>query len=330
MSRRDEIPDPLARRFGPFEDVRRLAADASVRSFHRVRRPGGATAVLLEDRDGGRAAIERMIAAQRLLAGLGVPVPALIDADPGMAAVLLEDFGDRLLADAAREIPRPRLLSAYRNAARIAARIAVDGTPLVSGEHPLAERPLGRARLRDELEFFVVHDVKGRRGVEDTALLARLGESLDGIADELGRHGSRLAHRDFHARNILLLDGDRLGVVDFQDTLLAPPLYDLASLVFDPYVDTDPELRREAAEGYRRVAGLAEDPLEDPLFPWVAAQRLLKALGTYAHQVFHRGNDRFAPAAERAERSAFLVAGRIPGETGRALRRSMAELGFPG
>jgi hypothetical protein len=44
------------------------------------------------------------------------------------------------------------------------------------------------------------------------------------------------AHRDYHSRN-LLLDGENLGIVDFQDACIAPLTYDLASLLRDCYID---------------------------------------------------------------------------------------------
>ena len=324
----EELRRRLGERFGPFLGMARLAPDASTRLFHRVHRGDGTLAVLLTDPSGGRSAIERLVEAQRLLSAIGVPVPALLDAEPALASVLLEDFGDLLLADAVDGMPRDRLLSAYRDAARIAARIATRGTPLVGAGHPLADRPLARRRLRQELQFFVVRDVVRRRGPNDEALLGRLGRALDRIAEELGRHQPELAHRDFHARNMLLAQGDRLGVVDFQDTLLAPPLYDLASLLFDPYVEMDEELRCEVAAAYASEAGLTDDPLGDPRLPWVAMQRLLKALGTYAFQLVERENDRFAPAVERAERSAVATCGKIQGDFGHELHDLLVRLDF--
>ena len=44
-------------------------------------------------------------------------------------------------------------------------------------------------------------------------------------------------HRDYHARNLMLLNNDRLGVIDFQDAVLGPVSYDLVSLLRDCYID---------------------------------------------------------------------------------------------
>ena len=43
-------------------------------------------------------------------------------------------------------------------------------------------------------------------------------------------------HRDYHCRNLLFSDNS-IGIVDFQDALIGPAFYDLASLLFDCYHD---------------------------------------------------------------------------------------------
>src|SRR4030095_5077750 len=45
-------------------------------------------------------------------------------------------------------------------------------------------------------------------------------------------------HRDYHSRN-LMVDGSRIGIIDFQDALMGPATYDLASLLKDAYIELD-------------------------------------------------------------------------------------------
>jgi N-acetylmuramate 1-kinase len=90
-------------------------------------------------------------------------------------------------------------------------------------------------------------------------------------------------HRDWHCRNLLLRADGSLGVVDFQDALLGPAAYDLASLLRDCYYTFD-----EAEIARWRDAFLARTPLPiDPArFPrqldLTAVQRQLKAVGIFA------------------------------------------------
>ena len=59
-----------------------------------------------------------------------------------------------------------------------------------------------------------------------------------------------LMHRDYQSRNLMLADTDRLVVIDYQGARPGPPEYDLASLLFDPYVDLPPSLRNRLVSFY--------------------------------------------------------------------------------
>ena len=326
----EAIADKLRGRFAPVAEVEPLAADASTRRFYRLRRPHGATVVALVDPDGGPPALSRMILAADLLASIGVPVPRILDRDESIPALLLEDVGHRLLAVALPELPPETAREAWREAGRIAARIATAGTRLVGPDHPLAQPVLGYDKLRAELAFFTVHDVVARRGIEDRGLLAELSAMLDRLADRCAAPARALAHRDFHARNLLLREDGGLGVVDFQDVLLAPPGYDLASLVHDPYVDLPPELAEAAVDGWREEAGEgAPDPREDEAWPFVVLQRMLKAIGTYAFQATRMDRPWFARHVPVAERRAVDAARRLPDADRRDVLAILEKLGFP-
>ncbi len=318
----------IAARFGPVREVVPLQPDASVRRFYRVTRARGKARVALVDHDGGPAALERMSAARTLLAAVGVRVPKIEDRDDTIPALLFEDFGDVLLADALPSMTRAQRVAAYAEAGRMAGRIARLGTSKVTGDHALAAPRLERPRLRWELALFATQDVAGRREVTDTGLFRDLAELSDRICAAITAAPARLAHRDFHARNLMVLEGGQLGVLDFQDTLFAPPYYDLASLVRDPYVEPGHELAVAAAHAFAENARLSIDPLEDPLFSWVALQRDLKALGTYAFQARWRKRTRFLEYVPPAERMALVAVEKLPDDLRTTARFILTRLGF--
>jgi aminoglycoside/choline kinase family phosphotransferase len=324
----DDFAARLAARFGPVREVVPLAPDASVRRFFRLTRARGNARIALVDRDGGPAALERMTAARALLAAVGVRVPKIEDRDDTIPALLFEDFGDLLLADALPSMTRAQRVAAYAEAGRMAGRIARLGTAKVTGDHALAAPRLERPRLRWELALFATQDVAGRRGVTDTGLFRDLAELSDRICAAITAAPPRLAHRDYHARNLMVLEGGQLGVLDFQDTLFAPPYYDLASLVRDPYVEPERELAVAAAHAFAENARLSIDPLEDPLFSWVALQRDLKALGTYAFQARWRKRTRFLEYVPPAERMALVAVERLPDDVRTTARVILTRLGF--
>jgi Ser/Thr protein kinase RdoA (MazF antagonist) len=96
---------------------------------------------------------------------------------------------------------------------------------------------------------------KGRAILERTAALLR--EQTDAFGQGEDRFG--LIHCDMRPAN-LLVDGDRLGVIDFDDCGFSWYAYDFAAAVsfleHEPYL---PELMAAWVEGYRRQAPLPEE-----------------------------------------------------------------------
>jgi hypothetical protein len=316
----------LEQRLGPIASLEPLAADASVRDFFRVRREDGASAVAMVDPVGGPSAMRRMIAAAERLGSLGVRVPEILEQDSEAAVLLMEDLGDRLLAD---ELPRRSpgdQAGLYREAGRLAGRIAA--APLPGPDDPLGQPQLGRERLRSELAFFVVHDVFRRRGREDPSTLRTLGRTLDTLVESCCREPLRLAHRDFHGRNLLVLGDDSLGVLDFQDLLPAPAHYDLASLLWDPYVELPPAAVDAACTGYGQALGAAAVDLGTPGLVRVALQRVLKAIGTYARQSLDLGRSRFEASIPPAEARLRDLLARLPDEESGPLREALSAAGL--
>ena len=48
-------------------------------------------------------------------------------------------------------------------------------------------------------------------------------------------------HRDYHSRNLMVLENNDLGILDFQDAVLGPMTYDLVSLLKDAYIELEEE-----------------------------------------------------------------------------------------
>lgn len=116
----------------------------------------------------------------------------------------------------------------------------------------------------------------------DQATLDRLRQNpaLDAIAAELAALPRVLVHRDFQSQNVMIRKGDAY-FIDFQGLRPGLAQYDLASLIYDPYVTLTSEQRGELLDYY-----IARQPGTDPaefrcIFDLCAMQRLMQALGAY-------------------------------------------------
>ena len=100
---------------------------------------------------------------------------------------------------------------------------------------------------------------------------------LEGVAEVLEREPKALVHRDFQSTNVLW-KGDQLAFIDFQGMRLGPAAYDLASLVYDPYVTFTDQQRRALVALYAKLCGRPEIEM---VLPYAAVQRLSQCLGAY-------------------------------------------------
>jgi aminoglycoside/choline kinase family phosphotransferase len=292
------VPDPgldrglaLARKaLGPAATLTEVAGDASTRRFYRAA-AGRSTAILVAH--GEPLAPEApLFTNHRILAAIGAPVPRLIDRDAAAGLVLVEDFGDLTL--------QGHLASAGAGVAPPFYRQASDLIALFQGRAPAVMRPddfaarnaLDRERFLFELDHFHRHFIRGLRGLTPTAseeaLMRRFYDDLAGACDRLPRV---FCHRDFQSRN-LMVAGDRLGLVDFQDARMGPYTYDAASLLRDSSLDLDRGLVREMLDRLARsiAAPLGIGPEEFGRdFDLMALERNIKDLGTFGYMATARG-----------------------------------------
>ena len=286
----DELRDWLAATGHPVAALSPLAGDISPRRYSRLTLATGTTAILATYPDEVRATCPRFLETTALLEGAGLRVPKVLAADCERGAMLLEDLGPLTLADWALATGRPwnELLPYYADALTQAQRIAALPPERVAELSPPLDRELLEKELRQTWDLFLAP--RGLTG-GDVAETAALEELLAELCARLAADPAVPCHRDFMARNLMpLADADgrpRVGVLDHQDLRLGPPAYDLASLLNDTLF---PTAEVEAAF----LAELAAEPEARLRYHRAAAQRTLKAVGTYA-AFARRGATRHLP-----------------------------------
>jgi N-acetylmuramate 1-kinase len=126
--------------------------------------------------------------------------------------------------------------------------------------------------------------------IED-AKLAPLATSraLDEIAESLGKLPRVLVHRDFQSQNIIVRNG-QAHLIDFQGMRPGLAQYDLASLLYDPYVDLSEAERGELLGHY--CGGKVTDEFRE-ILRLCAMQRLMQALGAYGFLGLVKGHKHF-------------------------------------
>lgn len=280
-----------------------LLGDASSRAYFRVRLSGQTFIAMLLPEVGPSSIAEEItktsrpitelpfIDVQRLLHEHGVRVPKLEGYSEPDGVLLLEDLGAMLLLDVANGASGENLASLYRTAITELAHIATIPTKPTSSSIAFSrafDRDLYNWEFLHFVEYGMDHRLKNPPGGADREALLR---ALGRITDEYLTWEKVLTHRDYHSRNLMVLksdDGPRMGVIDFQDALLGPAYYDLASLLRDSYIALPPQLQQSLVEEYRlRLKDLsspAADVGKDEFlrsFHLMGLHRNLKAAGRF-------------------------------------------------
>ncbi|MBS0658070.1 MAG: phosphotransferase [Verrucomicrobia bacterium] len=222
----------------------------------------------------------------------GVRVPRVFFHDPEQRLMALEDLGTTDLWSVREdpwEIRRLHYQSALEAVHAIHQLTAEDaerhGLPL--------EVAFDEALYRWEQDYFFDHCLGAalRERLDAGAVTELRGLPVWGeIANELAGYPRRLVHRDFQSQNILLHHG-RAMLIDFQGLRAGLPEYDLASLLYDPYVQLTGSERAELLDFYTTLTPVV--PITARRFTLCALQRLVQALGAYGFLGLQRGKPAF-------------------------------------
>jgi len=298
-----------------------LAGDASNRRYYRLtlaEAPVGSLILMqLADPEGFKASEEAVSGSSQdvaelpflnvltFLRSLDVAVPTSYYFDEPAGLVYLEDFGDLTLAEACAAANQVRLEQLYGQAIDTLVQIHLRATLSEQSSCLAFGRAFDVPLLMWEFEHFLEYGVGARQGrpLGDVEL-RQIREIFLTIAEYLVAQPRVFTHRDYHSRN-LMVDGKRLGVIDFQDALLGPATYDLASLLRDSYIALPEHLIDQMIDRYiegmcagvgrakQRELLLNDQVAFRRLFDYTSIQRNLKAAGRFVYIDRVKQNSKF-------------------------------------
>ncbi len=278
--------------------VERLHGDASNRAYFRVTRRQSPSLVLAVHPEPFDASTLRQLVVGELFDRLAIPIPATCGHAGDLGVLALEDLGPDTLQDwqdIAERDPAPL----YREATDFIVRLQQTSSPGREPAPPPFDIAFDHATLTRELTFFRTEFLGAYRRLTLSAIQSHaLDEEFASIAEDLAAEPRVLCHRDYHSRN-LMVQHQRLVVIDFQDARMGPDTYDLVSLLRDCYVDLAPELVTEMTNRFLAARPRARRDRFHPRFDLMSVQRHLKALGTFGHQIAVAERPAFASALPR-------------------------------
>lgn len=297
-----------------------LAGEAgSVRRFIRLREPGAEAGsyvlVIWDSRDEDWKHFLGMV--DEAPGDLGL-FPRVYAADAGHGLILEEDLGSETLRRfcMAHRTDMTAVEEQYRHTLEALARWhAVDPVTMPS----VSARAMDKDTFLWESGYFArrcVTEYLGREKLLDSAW----EEERERLATIAANLPHVCMHRDFQSDNIMVAQGE-IRFIDFQGARLGPAAYDLASLLYDPYMEllTEPMVERLVACYTEQNPGA----VSPEAFRCCAMQRLMQAAGAYGYLSLHKGKGWFRHYIPRALQRLGRVVEREEGFP--ALRRIVEE-----
>lgn len=263
--------------------LRPASADASFRRYFRVDTPEGQSLIVM-DAPPPQEDVRPFVKVAELFSATGVSVPAVLAKDTERGFLLLSDLGSttylqQLNPDTAHKL--------YIDAIDALILLQVQSR---AGVLPVYDRELLHRELMLFPDWYITRHLKATLSDAQSADLNRVFDVL--LANNLAQ-APVYVHRDYHSRNLMVMNKGNPGILDFQDAVYGPITYDLVSLLRDAYIQWDEELVLDWVIRYWERARRAGLPVSHDVdvfyrdFEFMGLQRHLKVLGIFA-RLYHR------------------------------------------
>ena len=287
MSRSILLQNWLARHFSLSPEQISLtpaSADASFRRYFRLRLDDGSTRIVM-DAPPEHEDCRPFLHVAALFGKADVHVPEVYAENLEQGFLLLSDLGNITYLQVLDADSAPRL---YRDANQALINIQLASRPGILPDYD-------RALLERELNLFPDWYIARHLGVTlDAQQEAALRRVFAQILDSNLAQPPVFVHRDYHSRNLMLIEnGQNPGVIDFQDAVYGPLTYDLVSLYRDAYIAWEEAQELDFVIRYWEAARAAGLPVRSDFddfyrdYEWMGAQRQIKVLGIFA-RLYHR------------------------------------------
>jgi tRNA threonylcarbamoyl adenosine modification protein YjeE len=286
-----------------------MFGDASTRAYETITQPGARTRILMDApkrpdgppiRDGKpysqiahlAESVTPFVAVGHALRDRGLAAPAIHAEDLEQGLLLIEHLGHGNFLDDGKPVAERYHLAAEVLAAFHATPFP-DTLPVRNSSYSVPA--YDRQALGIETELLIDWYLPYATGKQATpALRDAYASAWSQVFDRLDSVEKHLVIRDYHSPNLIWRPEqtglNRIGVIDFQDALIGPSAYDVASLAMDARVDIDLGLEASTKAAYvaaRQAQGAFDLDGFETAYAIMAAQRNAKILG-----IFVRLNER--------------------------------------
>jgi len=290
-----------------------VSGDASFRRYFRVQAADGPLIVM--DAPPPHEDCRPFVDVARRLAAGGLRTPGILAQDLDQGFLLLTDLGRQTFYEAI-QAGLPRDDAEWQQHMRGALRALAALQQCDTAGLPVYDA----ARLLQELQLFPEWYLGVHHGqAPGEAARTMLAGTFELLARQAAAQPQVFVHRDFHSPNLMIGSGApdfAPGVIDFQDAVLGPVSYDIASFVMDARTTWDEAQQLDWAIRYWEYARAAGLPVPGDFaqfhiqYEWMGLQRNLRILGVFARLSHRDGKHHYLDHMPRVLAYVRQVAGR--------------------
>lgn len=276
-------------------ELQPLINDASSRQYFRLRLDNSNHIVMIAPPDKENIAV--FIAIAKDFARQGIYTPEIFAYNLEQGFMLLSDLGDDLYLNILNSNTADDL---YSRALSVIYQIQVCNPKFPDNK---SLDLFNEKYIRFELGLFIDWFLKKHLELTITSEISNIFENTFKVLINSALEQPQVCvHRDYHSRNLLLLENKNVGVLDFQDAIYGPITYDAASLLRDAYIDWPKEQVDQWILKFYDMINISHHHTQEKFIRWfdlISLQRHLKILGIFSRLNYRDNKPHYLPMTSR-------------------------------
>ena len=293
-----------------YQDIRIASSDASFRRYFRVTYEKQSYIVM--DAPPEKENCSTFIQVAKIFSEMKLNVPKLIKTSLDEGFILMTDFGSEQYLDILNSNVSQNNTQ-YKDAINTLLNMQKKGKAYQE-MFSLYSESLIRKEMNLFIDWFIEHHHGYRLCKSETENWL---DCLHILTQNAISQPQVLVHRDYHSRNLMFLDSNNPGILDFQDAVIGPITYDLVSLLRDCYISLNLDVVADfSLYFYKNLeeedkAGISHHQFTK-FFDLMGIQRHLKAVGIFTRLNYRDGKSVYLNDIPRTLKYILTIAENYP------------------
>ena len=241
--------------------LKKISGDASFREFYRLKK-NNKTSILVSAKKEKFKNLAVYVVINNILNHNRINAPKLLSNHYKNDMIEISDLGEKSFYD--HVISKKNKLNSYKSLIKLLIKIQKIKVKKIYKFEKLKIRipnyTLSNLHKESDLFFdwylkYVLRNKKKRN------IKKILKSELNKVYRKLNYKNNTFVHRDFHISNVMI-NKNKLGIIDSQDAIIGNPLYDVSSLIDDVRIKLSNKLQKNLLDFYHKNSKLKKDQIQ--------------------------------------------------------------------